>query len=163
MINNDLPDVGTPEEAKAKMIDSYNHFLDICAKFATITDYYTDKSRKGQPLGSDFQVAYNANYTRLKNADVDDFGSILSVNAVVYLQFIDEIKDNLDFYFELLDHVDPELSDYDQACDYLTCKDEFTDLGKTITNISKSIVQQRDVDNHFNDLQYDPNAREYID
>ena len=111
MFSNDLPDVGTPEEAKKKMIDSYNAFVDICAKFATITDYYTDKSRKGQPLGSDFQTAYNINFNRLKSADVDDFGSILSVNAVIYLEIIDEIKDNLDFYYDLLDHVDPNLSD----------------------------------------------------
>ena len=162
MFSNDLPDVGTPEEAKKKMIDSYNAFVDICAKFATITDYYTDKSRKGQPLGSDFQTAYNINFNRLKSADVDDFGSILSVNAVIYLEIIDEIKDNLDFYYDLLDHVDPNLSDYDLACDYLTCKDEFTDLGNKLTGYSKAIVQQRDVDNHFNDLRYDPNAREFI-
>ncbi len=164
MFSDELPDVGTPEEAKRKMMDGYNGFVDICAKFVTITDYYTDKARKGQPLPSDFNVAYNANYNRLKNADVDDFGSLLALNAVVYLQFIDEIKDNLDFYYDLLDHEDddPELSDYDKACDYLTCKDEFTDLGNKLTSYSKAIVQQRDVDNHFNDPQYDPNTREYI-
>jgi hypothetical protein len=158
---NDLPDVGTPEQAKKKMIEAYASFLDSAAKFLTLGEFYSDNTHEGQALGTDFQSRYNVNYNKLKSsATPEDFGYQLSFYTLVYLDYIEDVKENLRQYEEILKGQDPKLSDYDKACDLLAIKDEFTDLEHVLNDVNLTIAEERAIETHYNDPEYDASAKE---
>lgn len=157
-----LPNIGTVSEAKEKMIDGYKTFLDSCAKFMAIGEFYIDKSHEGQPLPSDFASKYTLAFTSLKQASTDDIGYKLAFYTILDLEFIDEIKENLDSYSEIIKNgPDKTVSEYDQACDYLSIRDEFIDLKKELDYISMRIGKERYAETNFNDPNYDYNAKEF--
>lgn len=157
-----LPNVGTPEECRRKMMDGYASFLDIACKFIALGEVYTIDENKGKPLGDNFRNAYHAVYQKIKNASPEDFCYQMSFLALVYLSYIDEVKENLAEYQRLLKGDDPSLSEYDQCCDYLTVKDEFTDLSNTLKEINNDIAENREAESHVGDPEYDPNAKEIV-
>lgn len=155
-----LPDVGTPEEAKEKMKDSYKAFLDVTAKFVAVADFYSVKEHEGQPLGDDFIDSYSAAFQKLKNSSDEDFYTALAYYAVFDLDFLADVKDALNEYHEQLDRVyDSSVSAYDQACDYLAVKDSFTDLIDEFEDVNGEIVKERELETNFNDPHYDLNAK----
>jgi hypothetical protein len=158
--NLNLPDVGTPEAAKKKMIEGYASFVDSAAKFLTLAEYYADSNHEGQALDTTFQSCYTVNYQKLKNASVDDFGLLLSFYALVYLSYVDDVKANLTQYGEMLKGTsEADQTDYDRACDYLTVKDEFTDLENVLNDVNRQIAEERLADTHYNDPEYDVSAK----
>lgn len=157
-----LPDVGTPEECKKKMSEAYASFLDIASKFVSLAEVYANKENEGQPLGDSFRKAYHDNYQKLKESTPDDFAYQMAFYALVYIEFVDEVKDNLKEYKRLLEGDDPSLSDYDVCCDYLTVKDEFTDLSNVLRDINNAIAENREAPSHVGDPLYDPNAKEFV-
>lgn len=157
-----LPNVGTPEECRRKMMDAYASFLDIACKFIALGEVYTVEENKGKPLGDSFRNAYHAVYQKIKDASPDDFCYQMSFLALVYLSYIEEVKENLTEYRRLLEGDDPSLSEYDQCCDYLTVKDEFTDLSNTLKEINNDIAENREAESHVGDPEYDPNAKEIV-
>jgi hypothetical protein len=160
-MNNDLnlPQVGTPEEAKKKMTEGYASFLDSAAKFVTIADFYSDETNEGKALGTTFRESYLANFAKLKAGSVDDFIYLMEQHATLYLDFINDIQDNLTAYFDILKGQDASLSDYDKACDLLAIKDEFTDLEKVLDDTNKLIAEDRYLETHYNDPLYDIQAK----
>ncbi len=156
-----LPNIGTPEEALAKMKNGYQAFLDSAAKFVTIAEFYTEKTNEGQPLPSNFQEKYTYNYQKLKNETPDDFGNQIAFFTLLYLDFVDDIKENLNAYDSMIKNgPDKSASEYDQACDYLAIKDEFTDLLETLNDVSAQIITERIADTNENDPEYDYNAKQ---
>jgi hypothetical protein len=153
-----MPDIGTPEEAKTKLKEAYSSFLDSCAKFVTLAAFYSDPNNENQPVAATFQDDYSKNYAALKNDSVDDFGFAIANYTLLYLEFVDEIKDNLNQYNEIMKGQDPALSDYDKACDLLAIKDEFTDLEKVINDVNQQVAEERIADTHYNDPKYDLQA-----
>ena len=164
MENNERihPDVGTPEECREKMGQAYASFLDVASKFVSLAEFYSDKKNEGQPLGEKFLDSYNRNHKKLKEASPDDFCYQMAFYALVYLSYIEEVKENLEEYVRLSKGDDPSLSDYDQCCDYLTVKDEFKDLENVLKAINNDIAENREAPNHIGDTLYDPNAKEFV-
>ncbi len=156
----ELPNIGTPKEALEKMKEGFKAFLDSSAKFVTIAEFYTDKANEGQPLPSNFQERYTINYQKLKAETSENFGNQIAFFTLLYLDFIDDIKENLKEYEKLLnDGPDKEASEYDQACDYLAIRDEFTDLRETLDDVNAQIAAERIADTNYNDPEYDYNAK----
>lgn len=156
-----LPNIGTPEEALGSMKNGYQAFLDSSAKFVTIAEFYTDKNNEGQPLPSNFQELYTANYQKLKNETPENFGNQIAFFTLLYLDFVDDIKDTLTQYDEILKNgPDKNASAYDQACDYLAIKDGFTDLRETLDDVNAQIAEERLADTNYNDSEYDYNAKQ---
>lgn len=157
---SNLPDVGTPEEAREKMRDSYKAFLDAAAKFVAISDFYGDKSHEGQPLGENFINAYTAAFQKLKASSSEDVRILLAYYTLLDLDFLGDVKDNLDAYHNYDENGDdPSLSDYDQACDYLAVKDTFTDIINEFKDVNEQIVTDRELMTNYNDPEYDLNAK----
>jgi hypothetical protein len=157
--NNDLPNVGTPEEALAKMKDSYKAFVDVIAKFVTLSEFYTDQNNVGKPLGSDFAQRYQFNFTKIKNSSAEDVAAQIGFFTLLELDFVEDIKDNLVRYNELLSNSEEGVSDYDRACDLLTVKDEFTDEIAIFEDVNKAIASDKEAYTNYNDPAYDPNAK----
>jgi len=156
-----LPEVGTPEEAKNKMKDSYKAFLDVAAKFVSVCDFYSVKENEGKPLGEDFIESYNANFQKLKESSAEDFYTTLASYTVLALDFLDDVKDALDEFKSEEEKVyGSDVSAYDQACDYLAVKDSFTDLINEFLDVNSTIVHDRALDTNFNDPAYDLNAKQ---
>ncbi|MFA6624709.1 MAG: hypothetical protein WCS80_02970 [Bacilli bacterium] len=153
------PDIGTPEEAKKKMVESYASFLDSAAKFVTLADFYTDPVNEGQTLGTDFRDKYNTNYQKLKVSSVDDFCYSLSFFTLIFLDYIDDVKENLSQYKTILAGQDADLSDYDKACDLLAIRDEFTDLEKVLNDVNLTIADERIAETNYGDPDYDASAK----
>ncbi len=159
--NQNLPNIGTPEEALQKMKDGYLSFLDSVAKFVTIAEFYTDKTHEGQSLPEDFAKRYSDNFQKLKNESPDDFSSQVAFFTLVTLDFVEEIKDNLKEYERILkEGPDQSASLYDQACDYLAIKDEFTDLKDTIDDINRIMAKEKVAETNENDPEYDYIAKQ---
>ena len=157
----ELPEIGTPEQALEKMKDSYKAFLDSTSKFVTIAEYYTDTTNEGQPLPSDFQSRYTVNYQKLKNDTPENIGYQIAFFTLIYLDFVEEIKENIQAYQDMIKNgPDKEASAYDQACDYLAIKVEFTDIIETLNDISMTIASERIADTNINDPEYDYNAKQ---
>ncbi len=159
MINEELPNVGTPEEAKAKMKEGYKAFLDVIAKFVTLAEYYTDQNNVGKPVTSDFASRYQFNFGKLKGASPEDVALQIGCFTLMQLDFIEDVKENLFRYQELLDHPEEDISEYDQACDLLTVKDEFTDEIGIFEDVNKAMATDREAYTNYNDPEYDPNAK----
>lgn len=157
----ELPNIGTPEQALVKMKNGYQAFLDSAAKFVTIAEFYTEKTNEGQPLPADFQEKYTLNYQKLKNETPDNFGNQIAFFTLLLLDFVDDIKENLHAYEDMIKNgPDKEASAYDQACDYLAIKDEFTDLMETLNDVNAQIFDERVADTNENDPEYDYNAKQ---
>ncbi len=157
-----LPDLGTPEECKEKMSEAYASFLDVASKFLALAEFYSGKKNEGQPLDDHFLDSYNRSHKKLKDASPEDFCYQMAFFALVYLSYIDEIKDNLMEYKRLLTSEDKTLSAYDQCCDYLTVRDEFKDLENILKAINNDIAENREAPSHIGDTLYDPNAKEIV-
>lgn len=157
----DLPNIGTIEEAKERLENGYKSFLDSCAKFMAVAEFYTDKSHEGQPLPNDFASRYTTAFSSLKTSNVDDIGYKLAFYTILELEFIDEIKENLVSYAEIIKNgPDQSVLEYDQVCDYLSIRDEFVDLKKSIDYITMKIAKSRFATTNFNDPNYDYNAKQ---
>lgn len=160
-LEKELPEIGTPEQALEKMKNSYQAFIDSLAKFITIAEYYTEKANEGQPLPSDFQTRYTSHYQSLKKETAENIGYQIAFFALVYLDFVEEIKENVQAYQDMLANgPDKEASAYDQACDYLAIKDEFSDIITTLNDISMTIASERIAETNLNDPEYDYNAKQ---
>ena len=157
-----LPDLGTPEECREKMGQAYASFLDVASKFISLAEFYSDRKNEGQPLDNHFLDSYNRNHKKLKDATPDEFCYQMAFYALVYLSYIEEVKDNLEEYERLLSSEDGSLSDYDQSCDYLTVRDEFKDLENILKAINNDIAENREAPSHIGDTLYDPNAKEIV-
>lgn len=150
------PIIGTPDEAKQKLIDSYNSFVDSSAKFVSLADFYSEPTNSNKAAPVTFQDQYSKNYQALKNGTIEDFAYSLSHFAALYLDYVDDIKDNLNQYTEILKGQDPSLSDYDKACDLLSIRDEFTDLENTLNEANRAIANEKSLETHYGDEEYDP-------
>jgi hypothetical protein len=160
-LEKELPEIGTPEQALEKMKNSYQAFIDSLAKFITIAEYYTEKTNEGQPLPSDFQTRYTSHYQNLKKETAENIGYQIAFFALVYLDFVEEIKENVQAYQDMLANgPDKEASAYDQACDYLAIKDEFSDIITTLNDISMTIASERIAETNLNNPEYDYNAKQ---
>lgn len=160
MNNLDLPDIETPEEAKAKLKQSRVSFVDSCAKFVTICDYYSDPVHENRTLPVTFQEGYAKNYALLKKASIDEFCYQISKFAALSLEFVDEVKECLEEYETVLNYEDPSISEYDRSCDLLAAKDTFTDLENEINITNKTIAQERYLETHPMDPDYDPSMNQ---
>lgn len=161
---NELPNLGTPEEAETKMKESYLNFLDTASKFVTICDFYSDRNNEGKPLPSTFFASLNANKEKLDQAAPHDFFIMMAFYAAVELDFLSDVKVNLEDYHSILEKKRDErgLSDYDKCCDRLAVRDTFVDLKNEIDDINLQIVQDKELDTKLNDPEYDPNAIQSI-
>lgn len=151
-----LPDIGTIDEAKKKMQDSYLSFLDVAAKFISLCQYYSEDVNKRRSLGGNFRESYLKNYQKLKEDSKDDFAYDLSIFTVLELDYVNDVIDNLAQFEEIKKGQDPSLSDYDRTCDLLAVRDGFVDLERELTKINKKIATDRDIETHYNDKKYDP-------
>lgn len=151
-----LPDIGTIEEAKVKLQQSYLSFLDSAAKFVTISQYYSEQVNKGRALPVTFKDSYIKNLNKLKTLSPDDFGYELSIFTMLYLDFVDDVIDVLTQYKEVGTNQDESLSDYDKTCDILAVRDGFKDLENTLNEVNRQVAIDRDIETHFNDADYDP-------
>lgn len=161
-MNNEknLPKIESPEVAKNKLIQAHLSFVDCASKFYALATFYSDAVNKGKMLDESFQHFYDIAFKKLKNADAEEFGYQLAFFAILPLTFIDDIKENLNEYIEILKGQDPSLSDYDKSCDLLAIRDSFIDLENDLLMYSKKIGKSRDIDAHYNDSAYDPNSQE---
>lgn len=155
---NDLPNVGTPDEALAKMKDGYKAFLDSISKFITIAQYYTEKENEGKPLPDDFAVSYQAIFDKLKTEKPDDIETELATFTLLELDFLSDVKDNLVEFHNLETNGSNADNDYDKACDYLTIKDEFTDEIDVFNDVSEEMIEEKEALTNYNDPAYDMNA-----
>ncbi|MFA6829164.1 MAG: hypothetical protein WCR67_00430 [Bacilli bacterium] len=156
--NYDL-EVSTIEEAKKKLTNSYACFMDSVAKFVTIADFYENPENEGKMLTHEFRDNYLKNYAKLKESSVDDIGYMMADHAALYIEYIEDIKENLTAYNEIIKGQDETLSEYDRICDLLAIKDEFTDLGRDLNKANRIIGNDRRLDTHKNDPEYDIQAQ----
>lgn len=160
MEKNNLPNVGTPSQAREKMKEGYKSFLDASAKFITIAEFYVDKANEGQQLPNNFSSKYTTNYQKLKEEKHDDFGNDIAFYTLLLLDFIDDIKENLKAYEDILANgPDKEASQYDQACDYLAIRDEFIDITEELNDTMAQILYDKYAETNYNDPDYDLNAK----
>ncbi len=183
----DFPNLGTPEEAEAKMKQGYLAFLDTASKFVTLCGIYSKAENDGKSLAEvypdkgnqkyptadvaenkaetkTFLNDYMANKAKLRKATPEEFYSIIANYAVYELEYVKEIKDNLTEYFDIIEKKKDErdLSDYDKCCDRLAVKDVFTDLKNDIDNDNRQIVQDKELLTNVNNPKFDPNAIQSI-
>ena len=160
----ELPNLGTPEEASKKMKESYLLFLDSCCKFITICDYYSKYENQGSALPSNFMDLYLANKKKLEKATADDIYDMLAFYAAFRLDYLAEVKENIEQYFEILSgNVDESgLSDYDKCCDRLAIRDGFVDFTNDFVDANREIAKSKEIDSLFNDPDYDPNCIQKI-
>lgn len=154
-MNKDLPPIETPEVAKAKLKQSYLSFIDSCSKFITMANYFAQEENKGHGLPATFSEDYTKNLSKLRDCTLDDFVYFMASPCALHLGFIDECKENLESYYEILKGQDESLSDYDKACDLLAIKDTFTDLENSLNETNKIILSERDVETHVDNKHYD--------
>ena len=163
MNGKDLPNLGTPEECIAKMKEGFNCFVQSAALFITVADYYSDRTNEGKPLKPNFAACHNLNVLKLVKSNANDICEMISVFAAFTLDFISEIRENLDSYFEIIQNgQDEDLDDYDKCCDSLAVLDEFTDIKSNIDEASNMIIKDKILENNLNDPEYDPNAIQSI-
>lgn len=159
--NNDLPDVGTPEEALEKMKDSYKALLDSIAKFVTISGYYIIDSNDNTDLPTDFLERYNTNFQKLKGESAEEIYEDIATFTMLDLLDVEEIRDDIQRYDDLLKNgPDKTASSYDQACDYLSVKDAFNEHIELLNQVSGWAIEDKGITTHFNDVDYDPAAKQ---
>lgn len=154
-----LPELGTIEECKHKMHEAYINFVDIASKFISLAEFYSAPEHKNIPLNDSFRLSYNYNFQHLKESDVDEFIYQLSFLAVLSLDYIDDIEENLRTYHELMEKGSEAETDYDKCCDYLACRDGFIDQQNDLLNECKKISKMRSAEVHQNDELYDPTIK----
>lgn len=188
MINEkEFPNLGTPEEAEAKMKQGYLAFLDTVSKFVTLCDIYSKVENDGKSLSEvypdkgnqKYQAAstaeskaetktflndYMTNKAKLRKATPEEFYSIIATYTVYELEYVREIRDNLTEYFDIIEKKKDErdFSDYNKCCDRLAVKDAFMDLKNDIDNDNRQIVQDKELLTNVNDPKFDPNAIQAI-
>jgi hypothetical protein len=156
----ELPNIGTPEQALQKMKNSYQAFLDSSAKFITLAEFYSNKENEGKTLGAEFQEKYTVNYQKLKQCPAEEFGNLIASFTLLYLDFAEDIKENLTSYENLIANgPDKDANEYDQACDYLSIKDEFTDLKDTLNDVNAQISEDKLLETNPGDPLYDYSAK----
>ncbi len=149
--------IGSLQDAKNKMKDSFNQFVDLISKFLSIADYYSEIKNYYQPLSNQMVNEYARYYTLLSSASTEDFCYEIEKECLLYLDFIDEIRENLNLYFEIInDKQDSSLSEYDKTYDALTVRDEFIDLMKPINEAYNYIYKQKKAEPHHDNPKYDP-------
>lgn len=153
-MTNQLPKIDSPETAMRKMKEEYYAFLDVCGKFVTLSNYYSQPDNAGTSVSSTFSKDYFENLNFLKNASLDDFVFIMAKSCALYLGYIDEMKEAIQEYKDILVRDETGISDYDRAYDYLTIKDTFTDFIKNISEINQIILSNRNVETHPNSKNY---------
>lgn len=158
---NKLPDIGTLDDALNKMKEAHKSFLDCITKFSLIADFYVDENNTNKRLPNNVLDNYTNTYQKFKSATIDDIGYQLASYTLFYLDFVDEVKENLTAYNDLLTNgPDKSASTYDQTCDYLAIRDEFIDLIDEINGISKAMIADKEAYTNYNDPEYDLNAKE---
>lgn len=154
-MNRTLPKIETPEVAKEKMKQAHSSFIDSCSKFISVADFYLQDENRGRRLPDDFIETYSRNLLKLKECTPDDFVYLMASPCALSLSFIDDMKENLMNYDEILKGQDESLSDYDKACDLLAIRDTFTDLENDLNEVNAIIVSNLSVDSHPNNRYYD--------
>ena len=162
-MKNELPDLGTPEQAIEKMKNGYMQFIQSASMFLCLAEYYSTSTNRGHSLDSKFSSRHGLKVSSLLKERERDIYAEISCYACCPLEFVREIQDNLREYFHIIDHgQDESLSDYDKCCDSLTIRDEFIDLKEEIDSFSKKILSEKELDNNLNDPAYDPNSIQRI-
>ena len=156
-MNQKLPVIETPEEAKAKMKESYLSFIQSCSVFVTMADFYSQEENTGHMLPNNFIETFNMNIKKLREGSLNDFVYIMASSCALHLGFIEEARDNLNDYFEILKGQDETLSDYDKACDLLVIKDTFVDLKHDLDETNKIIKTTKSIETHPNNKNFDLN------
>lgn len=160
MKDDTLPDIGTKQQAREKLIKTYLSFLDLLSKFLSLCDYYQEVKNYYKPLSDSLISEYSRNLNNLKGAFADDICYEISKECVFYLDFVDEIEENLNEYFKIIDtDYGVDLDEYDLCCDILAVRDEFIDLMEPIEKAYESIMRQKKVIPHVDDPLYDPMMR----
>ncbi len=154
-----LPEIENPEKAKEKMKQAHISFVDCASKFIALASFYSDEKNKGRGLDNSFQHYYDNAFKKLKAADGDDVAYEISYYAILPLSFIEDIKENVNQYVEILKGQDPSLTDYEKSCDLLAIRDTFVDIENDINSYNRRIAKDRNIDTHYNDSLYDPNYR----
>ncbi len=187
MINEkELPNLGTPEEAEAKMKQGYLAFLDTISKFVTLCDIYSNPNNDGKNLNDvypnkasqslasadnndktapkTFLSDYMANKSKLKKSSPEEFYTIIASYAVYELEFVKEIKETVGDYLDIIEKKRDErdLSDYEKCCDRLATRDAFIDLKNDIDNDNRQIIQDKELLTNVNNPKFDPNAVQSI-
>ncbi len=164
MTEKELPDLGTPEQAEAKMKEGYLNFLDSASKFVTLCDFYTNKENEGKPIPQNFFQLYNANKEKLNKANAQDFFIMMAFYAAFPLDFLSDVKINLQDYHDILEKNRDErgLNDYEKCCDRLAIKDTFQDLRDEVDEVNRIIAKEKEVETNLNDPEFDPNAIQSI-
>lgn len=161
MNEKNLPNLGTVEQCMEKMKQGYRTFIQSAAMFVTVCDFYSDNKNEGLKLPQNLTDLHAANVIKLSVDDPQYIFESIAVYAALTLDFVSEIKENIENYFTILrDGQDASLSDYDKCCDLLTIKDEFTDLKHDLDEVSSQIIDDKFLENNINDPEYDPNAIE---
>lgn len=157
-------DIGTLEEAKVKVKETFNQFTDMVSKFLALVDYYSEITNYYQPLNDSLVSDYSRYNELLSSCSVEDYYFEIAKECVLYLDFVDEIKENLELYYEAINNKqDPSLSDYDKTYDILTIKDEFQDEMKSIRDTYEIILKYKKVEKHNSDPKYDPVSRSLLE
>lgn len=156
MQNENSLDIGSLKDAKEKTKQTFNKFVDLIAKFLTLADYYSQREHYYQPLDETMVNDYTRYSNLLLKSSPEDFCYEISKECLLYLEFIDEIKENLINYNNVMnDAFEKGSSDYDKICDTLTVKDEFIDLMEPINDAYNIISKTKIVEPHFDDPLYD--------
>lgn len=183
----DFPNLGTPEEAEAKMKQGYLAFLDTISKFVTLCNIYSkaenekkslsevypdkgnqkltpDSSTENKVEAKSFLNDYMANKAKLRKATPEEFYTMIASYAVYELEYAKEIKDTVADYLDIMGKKRDErdLSDYDKCCDRLAVRDSFTDLKNDIDNDNRQIIQDKELLTNVNNPKFDPNAVQAI-
>lgn len=158
---NNLPNVGTPDEARQKRKESYKQFLDTVAKFMTIADYYSDEKNVGQDLSPEFTKNFVFNRQKIKTLSNEDLIAALESYTLLELNYFDDVRENLkDYHKRLAEGPDENATAYDQACDCLAIKDTFTDINDTFYDVCRARRYDRRARTNFGDPDYDLVAKQ---
>lgn len=158
---NNLPKVGTPDEALKKRTEGYKQFLDTAAKFRTIAEYYSDEKNGGQDLSPEFTKNFIFNRQKIESLSDEDLIATLESYTLLELSYFDDVKENLADYRRLVEEgPDENATPYDQACDYLAVKDTFTDINDTFYDVCRARRYDRRARTNFGDPDYDLVAKQ---
>lgn len=153
----------TVEEATAKMREEYLSTLSSIGTFITLCEVYSKADNKGKNAPADFQSTFNTIYARLKKATPNDIYDAIANFAVLELDFVGDIRDTLEEYADMINgDKDPSIDDELKIDDRLAIRDGLTDVKNDINSVSRQIIQDKDLESHPNDKDYDPNPVEQL-
>ena len=99
---NNLPKVGTPDEALKKRTEGYKQFLDTAAKFRTLAEYYSDEKNVGQDLSPEFTKTFIFNRQNIESLSDAALIATLESYPLLELSSFDSVTATLADYRRLV-------------------------------------------------------------